>query len=133
MTQYLILIPSDEDAWEASGPDAQQAVYDHHGRFSALLEAHGHKILGGAELKHSREAKVVRGTPSALVITEGPYAETVEQLSGYYLVESSDLDDLLQVCGVLTDAESAVEVRELASVDMSSARGRVTCELVATR
>jgi hypothetical protein len=122
MTQYLILIPSDEDAWEASPPEARQEVYDEHGRFSALLEAHGHKILGGAELKHSREAKVVRGTPGALVITEGPYAEAVEQLSGYYLVESSDLDDLLQVCGVLTDAESAIEVRELASVDVSSPR-----------
>ena len=122
MTQYLILIPADEDAWEVSSPESRQAVYDQHGRFSALVEAHGHKILGGAELTNSRTAKVVRGTPDAIVITEGPYAETVEQLSGYYLVESSDLDDLLQVCGVLTDAESAIEVRELASVDMSSER-----------
>jgi hypothetical protein len=113
MTQYLILIPSDEDAWEASTPEDRQAVYDQHGRFSALLAEHGHKILGGAELVHSREARVVRGTPDGLVITEGPYAESVEQLSGYYLVESDDLADLLDVCGVLTDAESAIEVREV--------------------
>ena len=50
-------------------------------------------------------------------ITEGPYAETVEQLTGFYTVESDDLDDLLQVAAMLAGPEGGVEVR--ACVDHS--------------
>ena len=48
-------------------------------------------------------------------VTDGPYAETVEQLTGFYTVETDDLDDLLQVVAVLAGAEGAIEVR--ATVD----------------
>jgi hypothetical protein len=44
-------------------------------------------------------------------ITEGPYAETVEQVTGFYLVESDDLDDLLQVCGLIAGTGLPIEVR----------------------
>ena len=42
---------------------------------------------------------------------EGAYPETVEQLTSFYVVESDDLDDLLQVCGILADSGGGVEVR----------------------
>ena len=52
-------------------------------------------------------------TPTApRVVTAGPYAETVEQLTGFYIIDTSDLDDLLEVCKVLGKGESAIEVRE---------------------
>lgn len=56
-----------------------------------------------------------------MTITDGPYAETVEQLTGFYVVQSDDLDDLLEVCGILADAESVVEVR--AAVDSAGQQG----------
>jgi hypothetical protein len=111
MTEYVILLPGDESRWEQAGPEQRATVYGRHEEFARTLEARGHKVTGGAELTHSRGAKQVRkDADGSVVITDGPYAETVEQLSGFYLVESDDLDDLLQICGILADDEG-IEVR----------------------
>ena len=45
-------------------------------------------------------------------VTQGPYAESAEQLTGFYVVETSDLDDLVEVCKVLGKGEGAIEIRE---------------------
>jgi hypothetical protein len=121
MTTYAILLPGDESTWEAATPEERAAVYATHERFSSALEERGHRIVGGAELAHSREARVVRGGDDGPVMSDGPYAEAVEQLSGFYLVESEDLDDLAQVCGILATAGDAVEIRAcLAGPDQPS-------------
>ena len=111
MTTYVILLPGDEGTWEAATPEHRAATYAEHDRFSRALEERGHRIVGGAELAHSREARVVRGGLGGPVVTDGPYAEVAEQLTGFYLVESDDLDDLAQVCGILATAGDAVEIR----------------------
>ncbi|MFL6152873.1 MAG: YciI family protein [Ornithinibacter sp.] len=111
MTSYAILLPGDENAWESATEEHRSAMYAKHGEFARMLEERGHKITGGSELTHSRGAKVVRSHDGQVSITDGPYAETVEQLTGFYLVESDDLDDLLQVVGHLAGTEGAVEVR----------------------
>ena len=110
MTQYVILLPGDEARWQNATPDERAAMYDRHNRFMQLLEQRGHRITGGAELTHSSQAKVVRGDLDAVTVTDGPYAETVEQLTGFYGVESDDLEDLLKVCGLLA-GEHGLEVR----------------------
>lgn len=112
MTEYVVLLPGDETAWENATAEEQAAVYASHSEFARLLEERGHRVTGGSELTHSRTARTVRRTPDGgHVVTEGPYAETVEQLSGFYVVESDDLDDLLEICAVLASAEEGVEVR----------------------
>ena len=119
MTEYVILLPGDESTWEQPTAEERAAMYGRHEEFARTLQARGHKVTGGAELTHSRTTKQVRSGPGdAVVITDGPYAETVEQLTGFYLVESDDLDDLLEICGILAGAEGVVEVR--ASVDHGS-------------
>jgi hypothetical protein len=110
MTQYVILLPGDESRWQQASADERSAMYDRHRRFMDLLQARGHRIIGGAELTHSSQAKVVRGDLDAVTVSDGPYAETVEQLTGFYGVESDDLDDLLKVCGLLAGSHG-VEVR----------------------
>jgi hypothetical protein len=110
MTQYVILLPGDESAWESVDAEQRAATYARHQRFAELLAERGHTIIGGAELTHSRQAKVVRGDLDAVSVSEGPYAETVEQLTGFYGVESDDLDDLLNLCGLLSGGKP-VEVR----------------------
>ena len=110
-TTYAVLLPGDESVWEAAGPEERAATYARHEEFSRLLEERGHSIVGGAELTHSRTAKVVRAGADGPVVSDGPYAETVEQLSGFYLVRSDDLDDLLEICALLAGADGGVEVR----------------------
>jgi hypothetical protein len=114
MSEYVILLPGDESTWEASSEEHRAEVYAKHGEFVRLLAERGHKVTGGTELSHSREAKVVRNGADGVSVTDGPYAETVEQLTGFYLVDSEDLDDLLQVVGVLAGTEGGIEVRPTA-------------------
>jgi hypothetical protein len=111
MTDYVVLLPGNEDTWAATPEDERQRVYARHAEFAAALAERGHKVTGGAELTHSREAHVVRRTGGETAVTAGPYAETTEQLTGFYLVQSDDLDDLLEVCAILADGDGPVEVR----------------------
>ena len=113
-TTYVILLPGDEASWESATPEHRAAMYAEHERFSRTLGERGHKVVGGAELTHSREARVVRAGDDGPVVSDGPYAEVAEQLTGFYLVESDDLDDLAQVCGILATAGDAVEIRATA-------------------
>ncbi len=116
-TTYAILLPGDENRWESTSAEDRAAMYGVHREFSELLAARGHKVVGGAELTHSREAKVVRGSGDAMTVTDGPYAESVEQLTGFYLVESDEVDDLLRIASMLGGDFGGVEVR--ATVDHS--------------
>ena len=113
MTEYAILLPGDESRWAAATDEQRAAMYARHGEFAAALAARGHTITGGAELTHSKEAKVVRGSAGTVTVTDGPFAETVEQLTGFYLIDTADLDDLLEVCKVLGKGEGVIEVREM--------------------
>jgi hypothetical protein len=121
MTEYAVLLPGDESAWENLSAEDQAATFARHEEFSKALEARGHKITGGAELTHSRASRTIRRTGDVVTVTDGPYAETVEQLSGFYTVESGDLDDLVEVCKILSDADGGIEIR--ACVDHSADAG----------
>lgn len=111
MTEYIVLIPDHEDTWAMADESRKQAVYAKHTEFAQALADRGHKMTGGAELTRASEGHIVRKSETGVSITQGPYAESVEQLSGFYVVETDNLDDLLQVCAILADAEGALEVR----------------------
>jgi|SRR5688572_17766643 hypothetical protein len=111
MTEYAILLPGDESVWENMSDEEQATTYARHEEFSKALEARGHKVTGGAELTHSRTARTLRRAGDQISVTDGPFAETVEQLSGFYLVESDDLDDLVEVTKILADADGGIEIR----------------------
>src|ERR671911_1964938 len=109
-TTYAVLFPGNEKTWAEAAPEERARVYALHDRFTELLAQRGHQVAGGTELTPSIEAKVVRGTLDQVSVTDGPYAETVEQLTGFYLVQTDDLDDLLNVCGVVSEGDP-IEVR----------------------
>lgn len=118
MTTYVVLLPGDESRWQQATPEERAATYEVHAEFARRLAQRGHRVVGGAELAHSREAKQVRRSADGRpVVTDGPFAETVEQLSGFYLVESDDLDDLLDVAALLADPGSDVPVEVRAALD----------------
>ena len=111
MSTFLVLLPVGEDRWAAASTDEKKAGYAAHREFTQLLAERGHRMVSGAELTASAQAKVVRGALDDVTVTDGPYAETAEHVTGFYLIETDDPDDLLQVCGRLAEHEQVLEVR----------------------
>ncbi|MCW2784365.1 MAG: transcription initiation protein [Marmoricola sp.] len=111
MTEYAVLLPGDESKWTAASAEQQAEMYQRHMKFAELLAARGHQITGGNELQASSTARTVTGSLDEVAVTDGPYAEAAEQLTGFYTVVTDDLDDLLKVCGVLAEGGAKVEVR----------------------
>lgn len=105
-TTYMVLVYDDEDAWDsvaaAGSRQDQAAMYARDEEFAEALAQRGHRIVGGAELTHSRQGAVVRADRAT---TQGPYAESVEQLSGFYLVQSADREDLLRLAQTMARAD----------------------------
>lgn len=121
MTQrYVVLLPGDESVWEEATQEYRDAVYARHDEFGKQLRANGHNVVGGAELTHSREAKLVRADADGnVMVSDGPFAESAEQLTGYYEIETDDPDGLLQLVGLVAGPDhdragmGGVEVRRV--------------------
>jgi len=111
MPEYTVLLPGDESAWETATEEDFARVMGQHERFSTLLAERGHTIVSGAELAPSGTARVLRSQAGEVTVTDGPYAEAAEQLGGFYLVRTDDLDDLAEICKVLIEDGGAVEIR----------------------
>ena len=110
MTEYMVIIVGDADRWWTSmSIQERKDGYAEYARFGKELASRGHKVIGGAELHQSSEAKSIR--PGATVVTDGPFTETAEQVGGFYMVESDDLDDLLDCCKIIAAVGDGIEVR----------------------
>jgi hypothetical protein len=110
MPQYLLSVWHDEDYEpDFSTPDAQRQV----GAFNDQLQSSGAWIFaGGLQLVSS--AMVVRSTGGKVSMTDGPYAETKEQMGGFWVIQAPDMDAALELGGRAAAAcERAVEVRPL--------------------
>ncbi|NYE38786.1 hypothetical protein F4692_003937 [Nocardioides cavernae] len=118
MTDYIVLLFGDTEAWWDTPEEERKAAYDAHGRFTEELERRGHTVIGGAELPRASEARSL--APHATSATDGPWTETAEQLGGYYEVRTDDLDDLMEVCTILSATGDAVEVRRTLSEEESA-------------
>jgi len=93
MSQYLILIYDNEEAWMNASPDVSARLMDGHNKFG---ENNGNKILGGNALQSVTTATTLRPDgDGGLTTTDGPFVETKEALGGYYLVEAADLDEAI--------------------------------------
>lgn len=96
---YALLIYGDEKVWDAADEATRQEVYAAHTEFARLCAEHGHKITSGAELRPSSAARTVRRTSDSVDVTDGPFAETAEQLGGFYMIDTDNPDDLVQIIG----------------------------------
>jgi hypothetical protein len=110
MAQYLVLIYQDENQLEDTRPDTPMA--------SAHLDfakAQHKSLVGGNALERSADATSIRPDGAGgFIITDGPFAETKEQLGGYYLIEAPDLDAAITVAKqVPLIATGGVEVRPI--------------------
>ena len=104
--QYLLLIYEDEKRFDQGFDPAEM------GQYQAFGQKHGAAIKGGNALQPTTTAKTVRVRNGSSAGTDGPFAETKEQLGGYYLVEAKDLDTALGIAARIPGARSgSVEVR----------------------
>ena len=113
MADYVIMFPADNEAeWESGTEADHQAIYDTDFEFAQLLKARGGAVTGGAGLAHSSKARTIkRGPKWNVLVTEGPFAESVEQISGFFIVSCDDYDLLVEAAQVLTRAHPVVEIR----------------------
>jgi hypothetical protein len=95
--QYLLMCCFDEKSWEKIPESQRDGIMQEYGEVVQGLVKSGH-YLSGAKLKSTSAATTVRGGKNGRpVITDGPFAETKEQLGGYHLVECKDLNEALSI------------------------------------
>ncbi|MGY1829436.1 YciI family protein [Geodermatophilus sp. SYSU D01180] len=113
MTKYLVLIYEDEAQYATATPDVYGEITAEHDAFSAGVERHGAKLLGGEALEPTATATSVRGGE----VTDGPFVETKEALGGYYVIDAPDLDTALAVARTVPARFGGVEVRPVMTFD----------------
>ena len=115
--QYLLLIYDNEKMWPAMGEAERNALM---GEYFAFTEEHrkNGKVLAGDALQATTTATTVRVRDGKRLTTDGPFAETKEQLGGYYLVEAKDLDEALAIAAKIPSARfGSIEVRPVMKFD----------------
>jgi len=111
--KYLCLIYDDEKLWGTMTKDEAGKMLAEYGAFGADITKSGHYV-GGNRLQPSSTATTVRSRGGKVSTTDGPYAETKEQLAGFYLIEAKDLNDAVQVAARIPSAKlGAIEVRPI--------------------
>jgi hypothetical protein len=109
--RYLLTIYSDESRWaDMSEEDSGKlmAAYEAFGREAAQAGV----MIGGEGLQPTATATTVRVRDGEPLFTDGPFAETREQLGGYYLIDVENLDDALRWAAKIPDAANgSIEVR----------------------
>lgn len=110
--KFMLLVYLDEKAWEALGPEEQQRQMSQCQPHAAAMAASG-KLLGGAPLHPTATAVTVGFREGRRLITDGPFAETKEQLGGYALIEAVDQAEAIRIAEGFVGEQtlSRIEVR----------------------
>ncbi len=111
--QNLLLIYQNEAEMAKADPATMQAMHDEYRTFTQSIVQSGH-FKGGDALERSTTATTVRVRNGKAVTTDGPFAETREQLGGYYLIEAKDLDQAITIAERVPSAKvGSIEVRPI--------------------
>lgn len=113
--KVLVLMAAAEGDWGTATAEQRQQVMDAHTAFHKAV-AERATMLAGEALADSPEAKTLRHVDGAPVVTQGPYAETVEQIGGFYLIEAESLDLVVEMCRILPSSY-AIEVRPVIDIE----------------
>ena len=96
--KYLLLIYDEERTWGKLSPADQQAMMAEYRKFSEELKASG-QYVSGSQLHPVSAASSVRVREGKRLVTDGPFAETREQLGGFYLIDVPDLQTAIEIAG----------------------------------
>lgn len=116
--QYLLLIYESETAWAATPQADQNKIFEEYMAFTEDIKKSGHHRAGEA-LQPIATATTVRVRNGKTATTDGPFAETREQLGGFYLIEAKNLDEATAIAARIPSARvGSIEVRPI--VDFSA-------------
>ena len=111
--RYMLLIYSKESDWAALSEKDRGQMFAEYGAFTEGIRKSGH-YLQGDPLEASTTATTVRVQNGKTVTTDGPFAETREQLGGYYVVKAKDLDEATAIAARIPGARmGSIEVRPI--------------------
>ncbi len=111
--QYLLLIYGNESYWNKLTEAEQKAIMQEYTDFSKSIAQSGH-YKGGNELDRIAKATTVRVRNGKRMTTDGPFAETKEQLGGYYLIEAKDQKEAEAIAERIPSARwGSIEVRPI--------------------
>jgi hypothetical protein len=109
--KYMLLIYDNEQAWTRISEAEQRRIHGEYMQFTEDIKA-SRNYLAGAQLHPVATASSVRVRDGKELVTDGPFAETHEQLGGYYLVEAKNLDEATKIAARIPSARlGTVEVR----------------------
>lgn len=115
--KYLLLIYRSDEAYVKLTPEQRKALSGEYGVFTQSIVQSGH-FKAGDGLQPVSTATTVRVRDGKTLTTDGPFAETREQLAGYYLIEAKDLDDALAIAARIPEAvRGCIEVRPVMIYD----------------
>ena len=111
--KYMLLIYHDEPSWDAISETERQQIYLEYRKLREELVSSG-KFVTGSQLQPITTATSVRVRDGKELVTDGPFAETHEQLGGYFLVEAANLDEATAIAARIPSARTGtIEVRPL--------------------
>jgi hypothetical protein len=118
--RYALLIYANEQEWASQSEEDSQAQFQEYMAFTKDIVDRGiHK--GGEALQTTSSATTVRVRDGETLTTDGPFAETKEQLGGFYVVECNDLDEAIELASRIPDVrKGSIEVRPIMDVGMPS-------------
>ncbi len=112
--RYMLLIYGDEQSWDDT---SRQECYEESTQLAHRLKSAG-QYLASAPLHSVTTATTVRVRDGRRLVTDGPFAETREQLGGYYLVNARNLDDAVEIAGRIPAARlGTVEIRPVVELE----------------
>lgn len=111
--RYVLMICNDETADRALSPEEEAAVMADYGAFSEEMGRRG-VLQGGERLRPTTDATTVRVRDGEVLTSDGPFAETKEQMGGYFIVDCKDLDEAIEVASKIPGAKwGTIEVRPI--------------------
>ena len=118
MSRHLVLLPAPEAAWAALPPEEHENGMRSHEQFNRDLAAGGHRVVAAGPLRPSAQALSMRpDAGGGVLVSDGPFTESVEQVVGFYLVDSDDRDDLVRICAEFAGRGELIELRDVLADD----------------
>ena len=114
MSRHLLLLPAPEAEWARLPAEEHEKGLRSHEQFHRDLRDGGHRLVTAAPLTPSATAVSLRPDGAGGVLaTDGPFTESVEQVVGFYLVETDDRADLVRICREFAARGEHIEFRDL--------------------
>lgn len=128
--KYMMLIYTDENSYSN---DVRESCYAESAAFARELSTTG-RYLGASPLHNTKTATSVRVRDGKRFVTDGPFAETREQLGGYFLIDAADMEEAVDIAGRIPGARlGTVEIRPIMVIDGLPEDTPVHEEALATR